>query len=326
MRGALGLLLTAWIGAHGLALAGCSSCKGKTDPMARLDALEAGLTSKDEPARAAAVSDLPACEMPPLDHALDGLSPTDSCLPKIATALGSKKGFVPKPPDQAANAAAAVVLARDNRGDVLGDGDVWLAMLRGGKGPGPDALRAATASRMAAIAPSVGKSVEDEAAAAALAREIAGAVPGACPTYYYMQNADISKLPAAVAPDYAACVQRDLGRRTGPGAAYGQGVFRGAEGAMSFFRAAEAALRLGLEVASPRARVHVQRMLAIIEPATLAHKMKKVPSQRDTAMISFMGAVHEDAGITLFKKDGGADLDGGADGGPRDARLRGKSP
>ena len=306
-----------------LAQAGCSSCGAKRDPMAKLDGLEQALVAGDDAALAKTLAEYPKCEMPPLERALDGLSPSKGCLPDIATALGSRKGYAPKPPDQSANAAAAIVLARDKRGDVLGESDVWLGMLRGGEGPGPSSLRIATATRMADVAPKVGREIDDEAAAAELAKAIASAIPGACPTYHHIGDTPASKLPAALEPDHAACVQHDLSRRDGPGPGYGFGTFRAAEGAMSLWRATEAALRLGAKVSPPKVRAIVEQKLAIIEPRTLANKMKKVQSQRDIGIINFMGAAHADAGIILWKQDGGAE--GGApDAGPTDARLRGK--
>ena len=67
--------------------------------------------------------------------------------------------------------------------------------------------------------------------------DVAAAIPGACATYESLgAGADPDKMPPADSPDHSACVQRDLSRKDGPGATYGQGLFRGAAGALALGR------------------------------------------------------------------------------------------
>jgi len=321
-RLALAVLLVA-VGCTGVA--GCGD-KGEKNPIAKIEGLRDALEKDDAAAIKTQLEGKPPCpEAEPVALGPGQASPRDTgCLAQIATALGSKKGFSPSPPDQAAAATAAVVLMREGRGDYVAHLENWLGSLKGGKGPGPDALRLAVASRMAAAAPQVGRKIEEDPEAIAAMKAVAGAIPGACPTYALLgAGRDATKLPAELSADHATCVHRDLGRREGPGSGYGAGVFRGLEGALAAWRETERALRMGLANATPGVKAKVEAKLAIIEPATQAIATKKLASTTTAAVAAVLGDVHADAGYLIW--DAGADggREGGAPGGS--AAPRGSS-
>ena len=284
--------------------------------MAKIDAVRDALEKDDAAAITSAVADYPPCaDAPPVALLSTEASPRDTgCFAAIASALGSKKGFNPKPPDQAAATTAAIVLLRDGRGDFIAHADDWFVSLKSGKGSGTDALRLAVARKMAEAAPRVGRAIEEDATALETMKAIAGAIPGACPTSWLLgSGTDPSKLAAEHSEDHAACVHRDLGRREGPGSSYGAGTFRALEGSLALWREAERALRVGLVNASPNARSVLEAKLKTIEGATQAIATKKVASASPAAAIAMLGDVHADAGIVLWR-DGGADA--GADAAP----------
>jgi len=286
--------------------------------MAKIDAVRESLEKDDAAAIASAVEGYPSCaDAPPVALLPTQPSPRDTgCFAAIADALGSKRGFNPKPPDQAAATTVAIVLLRDGRGDWVAHSEDWLGSLKVGKGSGPDALRLAVARKMAEGAPKVGKKLEEDKDALEAMKAVASAIPGACPTYWLLgSGTDPSKIAAEHSADHAACVHRDLSRREGPGSSYGSGTFRALEGSLALWRETERALRLGLANASPSAKAVLERKLAIIEPATQAIATKKVASASPVEAVQMLGDVHADAGIVLFKpKDAGAE--GGADAGP----------
>lgn len=284
-------------------------------PMAKIDGVRDALLKDDAAAIASAIGGYPACsDAPPV-----ALSPAQEstrstgCFAEIANALGSKRGFTQKPPDQASDTTVAVVLLRDGRGDWVAHSEDWLASLKNGKGAGTDALRMAVARKMAEAAPHVGKHIEEESAAEEAMVAVAAAIPGACPTYWLLgSGTDPAKIGAEHSADHAACVHKDLGRREGPGSGYGTGTFRALEGSLALWREAERALRLGLPNAAPAAKTVLEGKLATIEAATQRIDAKKVASAVANATVSMLGEVHADAGIVLWK-DAGAD--GGSDAG-----------
>jgi hypothetical protein len=305
-----GLAVAAVAGTVGL-VGGCKA------PMAKIDGVRDALEKDDAATIASAVDGYPACaDAPPVALLPTQPSPRDTgCFAEIAGALGSKRGFNPKPPDHAAATTVAIVLVRDRRGDWVAHSDDWLASMKNGTGAGLDALRLAVARRMADSAPKIGKKLENDKDALEAMKAVASAIPGACPTYWLLgSGTEPSKIPAEHSADHAACVHHDLGRREGPGSSYGSGTFRALEGSLALWRETERMLRLGLPNASPAVRAALERKLAVIEPATQAIATKKVSSATMMETVAALGDVHADAGIPLFKpRDGG--VEGGADGG-----------
>lgn len=299
-----------------ITLISASGCKG---PMAKIDAVRESLEKDDGAAIASATDGYPACaDAPPVALLPGQPSPRETgCFAEIANALGSKKGFVARPPDHAASTTVAIVLLRDGRGDWVAHVDDWLGTIKTGKGPGPDTLRMAVARKMAEAAPHIGKKIEEEKDALDAMKAVAGAIPGACPTYWLLgSGVDASKIAAEHSADHAACVHRDLGRREGPGSSYGSGTFRALEGSLAVWREAERSLRLGAANAAPAAKGVIESKLKVIEPATQAIATKRVASASPPAVVLALGEVHADAGVVLWKdKDAGAD--GGADAGKR---------
>lgn len=307
MRAFLGLLL--------LALAFTGGCKGK---MAKIEALHAALVSGDAGQLKEATASYPACPDLPADAKLvtppNKPGPYDAgCLSEIANALGSTIGFAPTPPDHAAATTAALILVRDGRGDWIAHVDTWLGDVKNGKGIGHDTLRLAIARKMTEAAPLVGRKIEDDASAAATMKAIASAIPGACPTYYLLgAGTNPAVIPAELSADHAACVQKDLARREGPGARYGAGTMRALEGSLAVWREMERALRLGLPNAEPNTKVIVEKALTVIEGASAKIATKKVESATPADVLDFMGEVHAEAGIPIVKPKADAGLDAAA--------------
>jgi hypothetical protein len=75
-------------------------------------------------------------------------------------------------------------------------------------------------------------------------------------------------MPPPKEPDRDPCVQRDLERKDGPGAAYGHGVWRAAAGAMALWKDEARALRTGLDYAEVVVRPVLEARLAVIDAAT----------------------------------------------------------
>lgn len=274
--------------AAGLLTAGCDR------PMAKIERLTRALETHGPEAVRHATEAFPPC--PAAQNPLDDAP----CLGDVARALGSASGFEATRPNQATDAAVAVLLARDEDGSRVARADVWLAEIREGKGAGVDALRLATARQMAKASPKVGRALEDDAAAREVLAAVAASVPGACPTYARLgAGAAEASLPVELSPDHAACVQKDLARREGPGPRYGTGVFRALEGALAVWREAERALRQGAELARPEAHVALEEALRTIEPATLAVRTKRVPSAPEAAALEIMAEIHAEAGVGL---------------------------
>lgn len=289
-------------------------CKPKPASMA---ALRDALASSDPNAAAETMRALPVCpDAPPVALAPGKPSPLDKgCLSEIATAFGSRNGFNPSPPDQAALATVAVLVARDGRADLAAHADLWLGALKGGTGVGADALRAAVSRSMEQAAPTVGRRIEGEASSREVLRAVAAALPGACPTYALLGRGEApAKLPAELGPDHAACVQRDLARREGPGASYGAGLPRALEGALSLWRETERALRLGGPSADAALKPKLDARLAIIEAATQKIATEKLTATVAPETLGRMGELHAQAGILLWR-DAGVGDGGAPDGG-----------
>lgn len=284
-----------------LALAMTAACGEKKAPpsLARIDKVKDALVSDDASKIAEATAGLPACP-----KAADAAA----CLTAMANDLGSKKGFVREPADQAACATVAVVLTRDKRGSAFGDSAAWGLQLKSGKGPGVDALRLAVARAMAASAPAVGRAFDDEKDFPILLRSVAESVPGACDTYAALgEGADPKKLPPETSAEHSACVHKHLSLRGGPGPSYGDGLPRAAEGAAALWRDTEKNLRLGLAAMSGPARDQVEAKLKVVEAATLKLTLKKIENAATpTQVVNTLLDVHEDAGIYIGHKDGGA--------------------
>lgn len=290
------------------------ACKPKP-PMARIEALRDALVRGEAAGVARATEDLPTCpkDAPAVALAPGQPSPLEKgCLGAIATALGSKKGFVAVPPDQASTATAAALIARDGRGDLVAHTDVWLGSVKSATGAGPDALRLAMADAMAKAAPKIGRPLEEENDLRAALSAVASAVPGACPTYALLgRGSALASLPAELTPEHAACVQHDLARREGPGASYGAGWMRAVEGALAAWRDAERALRMGASHAAPDVARAVEAKLAVIEAATAKIQTKKLAATAPEATLGLMGDLHAQAGVLLWKDAGAGVVDGG---------------
>jgi hypothetical protein len=87
----------------------------------------------------------------------------------------------------------------------------------------------------------------------------------------------------AESPDHSACVQRDLARKDGPGATYGQGIFRGAAAALASWKETIAALHEGSSQMSGRTREVLDKRLSAIDGATAKIALKKVDAPAGNA-------------------------------------------
>lgn len=289
-----------------------AACKG---PMAKIEAVRDALEKDDAASIKSAVEGYPACvDAPPVAVMPTQPAPRDTaCFTDIANALGSKKGFSITPPDQAAATTVAVVLLRDGRGDWVAHVDNWLSALKVGRGTGHDALRLAVARKMAEAAPLVGRQLDAEPAALAALKAIAGAIPGACPTYWLLGSGTPSaSIPSEHSSEHAACVHKDLQRREGPGGSYGEGTPRAMEGALALWRETERSLRVGLPLAAPAAKAVLDGKLKTIEAATQAIKTTKLAMTVPATTTEMLGDMHADAGVVLFPDAGANKNDAGA--------------
>ena len=243
-----------------IALAAC-----KKTPMGRVEAIRSELAG-DTPK----LDDFPKCA----DRA--------TCAKDMAAAIGG--AYDDKKPDQISAAAAAIVIARDEHGSDLGSPDVWLAAIRKAKGAGADALRLATAYVLYLGVDAHAKKIDDDAGARAFMRHVSGGVPGACATYDALGGgANPDAMPPADSPDHSACVQRDLGRKDGPGGAYGQGIFRGAAGALALLKETTSALHEGSAQMDGNAKEALDRRLAILDAAIAKIALKTVEAPAGNA-------------------------------------------
>ena len=208
-------------------------------------------------------------------------------------ALGGKGGFAATRPDQATDAAVALLLARDEDGSRVARADVWLAEIKEGKGAGVDALRLATARQMAKAAPKVGRALEDDAAAREVLAAVASSVPGACPTYARLgAGADAATLPVELSPDHAACVQKDLARREGLLRWHGSSAPSKAPWP---FRA-RPSVRSGRAPSSPAPEPHV----ALGRARTVGPRPRRAHEARprsEAAALEIMAEIHAEAGV-----------------------------
>ncbi len=238
-----------------------------------------------------AVVALAACKKTPMDRVtsirseVEGDAPKLDAFPKcvdrtacakdVAAAIGGT--FDDKKPDQISAGAAAVVIARDKHASDLGSPDVWLIAIRKAKGPGADALRLATAYALYLGVDAHAKTIDDDAGARAFMRHVASGVPGACATYDALGGgANPDAMSPADSPDHSACVQRDLGRKDGPGSTYGQGLFRGAAGALALLKETTSALHDGSAQMDGNAKEALDRRLAILDAALAKITLKTV--------------------------------------------------
>ncbi len=246
---------------------------------------------------------VPAC-VPPVRA-----PPPQGCLPESATALGSKTGFSVSPPDQASAAAVALLLVIAKRGDWVPLADSWIDAMKIGKGAGADALRLSVARGMAEVAATVGKPVLEDVDAVALLKAIATAIPGACATYAALgDGAAEEKLPPEMTPDHDPCVQKDLGRKEGPGGKYGVGLWRGAAGAVALWKEEIVALKTGMALMEGKPKETLAKKLAVIESATSKSTLK--PSAPRVNEAIDLAVAH--AGVL---KAGANAADGGVDAG-----------
>jgi len=191
-----------------------------------------------------------------------------SCASNVAEAIGAK--FDDKKPDQVSAAAVAVVVARDHHGSDVAFPEVWLAAMRIAKGPGADALRLAVALEMSKRANKHARPLDTDVDGRAFLADVASVLPGACKTYATLgSGVDPSAMPAEDSPDHSACVQHDLMRKDAPGAAYGQGLFRGVAGGLALWKEALAALHTGAAQMDGTYRQALDVRLAVVDAATL---------------------------------------------------------
>jgi hypothetical protein len=227
----------------------CASCK--KSPMGRVEEI------RDQLER----------DSPRLSDSLAKCGDRASCAKDVAASIGG--AFDDKKPDQISAAAVAVVVARDRHATDAGAPDVWLAAMRKAKGPGADALRLATALAMRNVSSKHARAVDTDDGARAFMADVAASIPGACKTYDTLgAGADPSTMPPADSPDHSACVQRDLGRKDGPGGTYGQGLFRGAAGALALWKEALAALHEGEAQTDAGAKDALARRLSALDADT----------------------------------------------------------
>jgi hypothetical protein len=247
----------------------------------------------------ATFADLPACTA----------DDEPSCLNAMTAALGSQTGYNAKAPDQATCAAAAVFLLRDKRGELAGDSDVWLNTLRSGTGDGVDTLRLAVATRMAEVAPRLATTWEAGPKLTTLLTEVTSAVPGACRPYAMLaRGMKETEMPMLDHWHTSACVHKDMTRRDGPGADYSpDALSRTSAGAIALYQDTVRALRFGLKNANEPTRKFVEKKLESVEQQAQLIKLK-LPQQERNRIHDYLGAVHGEVGIELYKQDGGAAL------------------
>jgi hypothetical protein len=269
----------------------------RRSPMAKIEALRDGLAASNRDAALAAIEIAP-CPAPRTDASVA------TCLDAAARAFGAP-GFSAAHPDQASAAAVAYVLVRHHDGAFIPKPEAWLEALARAPGPGADSLRLAVAEAMADASPQVGKHVDDEAAARALLGAVAKVFPGACVTYAKLgAGADLASLVPDESPDHSACVQRDLTRKDGPGAAYGDGLWRAAAGAAALWKDGSRALTIGFGTTEGAVRRAIERRLGAIDAATHDLAVRTVATTQTAGYGASGAAGHPDR---LAPGSGGAD-------------------
>lgn len=262
----------------------------KKDPMAHVKEVESALL-KGTPLPA-----LPSCE------GKDALA----CAESLSLAMGGK-AFNVKVPDQASASAMAILLVRDKRPSIGDDAEPWLIALKNGKGDGVDALRLATGAQLREIVPQVAKAWPKNEELRTFLKLATSAVPGACATYAAMAENTESSLPAAKHWRISACVHRDVTRRDGPGAGFfPDGLTRSAAGARAVLNDTVRALRAGVPNASAPVRAALEELLPPIEQKLDTIRLD-LPAAEEDATRAYLGKVHGEVGIELWKLDGGVD-------------------
>jgi hypothetical protein len=243
-----------------------------------------------------------------------------ACQNTVATFFGSKDGFNGKTPDQASAATCATFLLRDHRGDLAAPAEPWLSVLRAGSGVGADTLRLAVAARMTEVGPRLAQTWTDDPKLKELLRDVVSAVPGACRTYALVgAGVPDDKLPAEHHWRTSACLFKDLARRDGPGSQYaGDALPRSAHGAIAVYRDVVRALRAGQKTASAPVQEALEKSLPEIERNVELIKLK-LPNPEPDRIKQYLGDVHAQAGIELWKADAGAEAGAGDGGVPSDA-------
>jgi hypothetical protein len=216
--------------------------------------------------KVADIRDELAGDQPQWDSALPACNTRATCAHDIAAAIGAP--FDEKKPDQVSAATVAVMVARDRHGSDVTSPDVWLASISTAKGPGADALRLAVALEMSRVASKHAHAIDADSDARAFLADVA-AIPGACKTYESLgAGADPDTMPPHESPDHSACVQHDLTRKDGPGATYGQGVFRAVAGGLALWKAELGALHQGAALVQGRSRSVLEHRLQALDEAT----------------------------------------------------------
>jgi hypothetical protein len=238
-------------------------------PMDKIDSLRDACLAGDRDA-AARVVDVVECPAPPAAVSMT------VCLDAAARAFGSN-GFSDQHPDQAGASAVAYFLAKRRSGEGLPAPDTWIAAMAGAAGVGADALRLAVATGMADAAPRVGKHMEEEADARGLMNAVAASVPGSCDTYGALGRGDaLASFAPAKSPDHSPCVQHDLMRKEGPGATYGDGLWRAAAGAAALWKDESRGLATGLALSEGAVKRALEKRIAVIEAATQELQVRAV--------------------------------------------------
>jgi hypothetical protein len=235
-------------------------------------------------------------------------TPDESCANELARAFGGAT-FNAKAPDQASAGAMAIMLSRNRTGALGDDPEPWLRVLRTGKGTGPDALRLATSAQLTAIMPGIAKPWPNTPEALrAFVKEVTSAVPGVCSTYVLVSSGKAdAELPALLHWRTSACLHKDVTRRDGPGAGYApDGTHRTAAGARAVLHETVRALRAGSALARVHVRTRIEQELLMLEQRIEEIKLD-LPKAEEDATREYLGKVHGDVGIELWKRDGGAD-------------------
>lgn len=246
-------------------------------------------------------------ESPTFDAELAGCeskSATTACLGNLAAAVGSKSGFNATKPDQSSATAVAILLVRDKHGDWVGGPDVWLQVMRKGRGPGADSLRLAVALRLSRTLPAYAKALTD-ADVPAFLRDVGGALPGSCNTYAALgAGTDDKALPLEDMSDHSACVQKDLGREGGPGGTYGHGVWRSAAGLLALVRETVHVLKDGIGAMGGKYKDALSARLGVVDGALARLLLVKLA---DPPPSGGMLGEHLEAGALPAPKDAGAE-------------------
>jgi hypothetical protein len=248
-----------------------------------------------------ALPELPACSAASLP----------GCRDALARALGAHAGFNAANPDQASAAAMAVLLVRDHRGELAEpESDAWLLVLKSGRGVGPDALRLATLKQLETVVPELAREWRGDAELRTFLKGVAAVSPGTCQTYRLVgEGAPETSMPAQLNWRSSACVHHDLVKRDGLNAAYAPDpASRCSAGARAALFETVRALRAGTSQAAPAVKARMESKLASLEQLSEHVKLILPDAERDSIQ-EYLGTVHSEVGIELWKRDGGAGAD-----------------